>query len=101
MIAIGESPRTGIRKETREGEETIIQMTKNQEMKEENDEKGKNAKLNEEARTDIRVRRDQINETNIGNAAMMIIGQEKNAKFPVNEVEHREQKSIKYFRKIC
>lgn len=100
-MTIGESLRTGIRKETREGEETIIRMTKNQQMKKEIDERGKNEKLNEEARTDIRVRKDQIKETNIENAAMMIIGQGKNAKFPVNEVEHRDQKSIKYFNKIC
>lgn len=72
-------------------------MMKNQEMKKENDEKGKSAKMNE-AKTDTGVRTDQKKETVVVNAVMMIIGQEKNARFPVNEVEHMKQK---YFHENC
>lgn len=100
MITIGRSPRTRIRKETKKGRETNIRMMKNQKMKKAKDERRENAKMNEKARTDIRVRKDQIKETNIANVAMMIIGEEKNAMFRMNEVEQREQKSIKYFHKI-
>lgn len=88
MMTIGGSPRMRIRKKTGESGGANILMMKNQEMKEESNERVKNAKMNEEARTDIRVRKDHlIKETDIANAAMMIVGQEKNAKFPVNEVK--------------
>lgn len=104
-MTIGRRPGTRIRKEIREGGETIIRMMKNQEMKEINDERGKNAKMNQEARTDVRVKTGQKKETDIANVAMMIIGQEKNAKFPANEVEHREQtyfhnKTVKFQYKL-